>query len=126
MPASRSKGRATGGASRRPRRNRPGRASDRRRPVQNSAVSYVRQHTGRISALIASIGDRAVELPSFQRVAVGLERKRERLERELVSARARAHMTPGGVDAVVDELLDALDRLPEVLAQESRTRGGPS
>jgi site-specific DNA recombinase len=78
-----------------------------------SALGSIRR---RITALIETVGeDRPLDLPSFRRVASELERERERLERELVSARARSEAR-GDVEAIVKQLVGSLARTPKVLA----------
>ena len=54
-------------------------------------------------------------MPSVRAALVGLERERERLERNLTAAQARDVTSPGGLDVIADELMAALARFRDVL-----------
>jgi len=61
-------------------------------------------------------------MPSVRTALVGLERERERLERDLAAAQSRDVTSPGGIEEIVNELVAALASLREVL--ESGGGGG--
>ena len=67
----------------------------------------------KISRLVGVLSAGAEDLRSVREALVGLERERERCERELEAARARTRTA--GPDQVVDELLAGLERVRELL-----------
>ena len=54
-------------------------------------------------------------MPSVRAALVGLERERERLERDLAAPQARDVTSPGGIGGTVEELVAALAKLRDVL-----------
>jgi hypothetical protein len=61
-------------------------------------------------------------MPSVRAELVGLERERERVERDLAAAQA-PDVTPTGIEVIVHELVAALARLRDVLEAGERRSG---
>jgi len=68
----------------------------------------------RIDRLVEALTAGSEPMPSVGPALVGLDRERERLERDLAAAQAR-DVTPTGIEVIVHELGAALARLRDVL-----------
>lgn len=70
----------------------------------------------RIERLVGVLASGSEPMPSVRAALVGLERDRERLERELVAVQTR-EVTGAGIEAVADELVTALTKVRDVLKE---------
>jgi len=75
----------------------------------------LREARTKIERLVEALAAGPERLPSVRAALAGLERERERLERDLAAAQARGAMG-GRPDEIADELVAALGRFREVLS----------
>ena len=68
----------------------------------------------RIDRLVEALTAGSEPMPSVGPALVGLDRERERLERDLAATQAR-DFTPTGIEVIVHELVAAVARLRDVL-----------
>ena len=68
----------------------------------------------RIDRLVEALTAGSEPMRSVDPALVGLDRERERLERDLAAAQAR-DVTPTGIEVIVHELVAAVARLRDVL-----------
>src|SRR5438876_596879 len=92
------------------RRDERGPSADEDEAVQARFVRDAR----RIDRLVEALTAGSEPMPSVGPALVGLDRERERLERDLAAAQAR-DVTPTGIEVIVHELGAALARLRDVL-----------
>ena len=88
-------------------------------PEPADAVPQLQTHLvearRKIERLVEALTAGSEPMPSVRAALVGLERERERLERDLAAAQARDVTSPGGIEEIVDGLVSALAKLRDVL-----------
>jgi chromosome segregation ATPase len=78
----------------------------------------------KIERLVEVLASGTEPIPSVRAALVGLERDRERVERELIAAQAR-EVTSADIEAVTGNLLRLSERSGTFSRQESRRNGRP-
>src|SRR5438445_10259621 len=73
----------------------------------------------RIERLVTALATGSDELPSVRSALVGLERERERLEKELARANERAHPREDRREQAITDLLERLENVRQVLESGS-------
>ena len=81
-----------------------------------SVATRLADVTRRIGRLVDALAGGSEDLPSVRARLGELERERRSIETEVGQARARAAACPEDLEATIDALIEALDRLPDVLA----------